>query len=237
MLALQRGQVDIAMISADDAYRAHARAPSTIEQKQMPVLSGIAVLNVNTLYLAVSSKSRIRSLSDLPGHRIAIGSPESTTRNITELLLMAAGISLKEMHTEWVANQDVVRRLLNGTLDGAFISLNSTVEAATESGVRLIDIEGAWLEGLRLRYPFLQSTLVPGGTYAGQDKPLQTVGIDLVLACLRQLDEQLVYRITRAYFDALQEDTPTIDLERAPATPIPLHPGAARYYRERALAR
>lgn len=239
MLALQRGQVDIAMVSADLAYRAHARGgPVTIQQNQMPVVSGIAVLNVNTVYLAASSKSGIRSLSDLPGHRIGVGPAESTNRTITDLLLVAAGISLSEMQTEPVANQDVVvGRLQDGTLDAAFISLNSTVEAATEGGARLIDIEGAWLEGLRLRYPFLQSTLVPGGTYAGQDKPIQTVGIDLVLACLGQLDAQLVYRITHAYFDALQDDTPTIDLERAPATPIPLHPGAARYYRERALAR
>jgi hypothetical protein len=158
-------------------------------------------------------------------------------RTITELLLVAAGISLTEMHTEQVANQEAVTRLLNGTLDGAFIALNPAVHAATKSGARLINIEGDWLEGLRLRYPFLQSIFVPAGTYVGQQEPVETVGIDLVLACGSHLDPQLVYRITHAYFEALQRDTPTTDLERAPATPIPLHPGAARYYRERALAR
>ena len=63
------------------------------------------------------------------------------------------------------------------------------------------------------------------------------------LVCRRDLDETLVYDLTRRFFEALPSLSSSqgalrfIDLDQAPATPIPLHDGAARFYRERELLR
>jgi hypothetical protein len=80
--------------------------------------------------------------------------------------------------------------------------------------------------------------VIPQGTYPGQLAAVHTVGVDLLLVCRADLDKNLVYEVTRAYF----EDTPEnirrqTDPQRAPAVVIPLHPGAARYYREREVSR
>ena len=62
-----------------------------------------------------------------------------------------------------------------------------------------------------------------------------------MLVCSEDLPEDVVYRLTKAFFSALPDLTRIhaaamlIDAEQAPATPIPLHPGAARYYREREI--
>jgi TRAP-type uncharacterized transport system substrate-binding protein len=67
------------------------------------------------------------------------------------------------------------------------------------------------------------------------------VGVDDVLICRRDLDADYVYLLTKWLFEALPrlaKDNPAageIEIDRAPATPIPLHPGAARYYREREI--
>jgi TRAP-type uncharacterized transport system substrate-binding protein len=72
---------------------------------------------------------------------------------------------------------------------------------------------------------------------------VHTVGIDTIIACRAGLDETLVYTLTKTFFDVLPELAVRLDalrrmdLARAPATPIPLHDGAARYYRERELFR
>jgi len=63
-----------------------------------------------------------------------------------------------------------------------------------------------------------------------------------VLICRKDLEESVVHAITQAFFRHLPEmkDDPiarTIAPDRAPATPIPLHPGAARYYREQEILR
>jgi TRAP transporter TAXI family solute receptor len=94
---------------------------------------------------------------------------------------------------------------------------------------------------MRGPYPFLQPLVVPRGTYPGQDEAIDTVGVSSLLVCRRDVDEQFAYRLTRELFEALPEFSRThptarlIDPGQAPATPIPLHPGAARYYREREI--
>lgn len=81
--------------------------------------------------------------------------------------------------------------------------------------------------------------LIPAGVYPRQPLPVRTIGVNSLLLCRAGLEEELVYRLTKALFQEVAE-TPTEllrlpDLGRAAATPIPLHAGAARYYREREL--
>ena len=92
---------------------------------------------------------------------------------------------------------------------------------------------------LRHAYPFFRQTVIPARSYAGQPDPVHTIGVDNLLVCRRGLDEPTAHDLARAFFSALPIlPMPTLmDLEQAPATPIPLHDGAARYYRERELAR
>ena len=65
--------------------------------------------------------------------------------------------------------------------------------------------------------------------------------MDVLLLCREDLPEGLVYDLTRALFDSVpalenaHEAASAIDPERGPTTSIPLHPGAARYYREREI--
>jgi TRAP transporter TAXI family solute receptor len=96
---------------------------------------------------------------------------------------------------------------------------------------------------LRTRFPFFKPAVIPKRTYRGQEIDYQTVGIDGLLLCRDTVPESLVYQMTRSLFEALPDlmrDQPAarlINVGRAPATPVPLHPGAARYYRERDLFR
>jgi TRAP-type uncharacterized transport system substrate-binding protein len=81
--------------------------------------------------------------------------------------------------------------------------------------------------------------LIAGGAYPKQSLPVRTIGVHSLLLCRVDLDEGLVYRLTKALFQSLAEQSNellwSVDLDRAAATPIPLHAGAARYYREREL--
>ena len=236
LTGLQQGKSDIAMVGADVAYGAFERQ-SREGSIGLEPLRGIAVLNVDTLYVMAAPHTRIKSIADLRGLRVAIGSGSSVTPIITDLLLRASGLSVADVQSQVLHFSETVKGLSQGRLDAAFDFSNAAVSSATNAGARLIDIQGSHIEQIREQHPFLQSTLVVAGTFRGQEKPLRTVGIDLLLVCRRSLEDDLVYRIVKTYFDVLQRSSPATDLERAPATPIPLHPGAARFYRERVLAR
>ena len=67
---------------------------------------------------------------------------------------------------------------------------------------------------------------------------IRSVDRRLDVVCRADLDNDLVYELTRAYFEQdLENVRNDTDPQRAPAVVIPLHPGAARYYREREMSR
>jgi len=151
------------------------------------------------------------------------------------------GVSTSEIHGEFAPYDAAVEKLLKGDVDALIVTVQPSQEPvarALRGGARLLEINGPEVEALRAHYPLLRRTLLPGGTYPGQDKPLHTVGVDLVLVCRADLDNELVYELTRALFEEVpQRIRRQLDPQRAPATVIPLHSGAARYYRERELSR
>ena len=137
-----------------------------------------------------------------------------------------------------------VAHLLDGTLD-AFMILGgipiSIVSHATKNGSRLLPITGENLARVQKDYQFFRPALIPGGTYPETPLATHTIGVDAVLICRQDADEELVYELTRTLFEVRKHLTAEtgrpqwVDLKQASATPIPLHPGAARYYREREL--
>jgi uncharacterized protein len=238
LLDLKTGKTNISGTLADVAYLAYAgqleEMPESFDQ-----LRGMAVTGLNTMHLLVGRNVRVETIGDLKGLRISIGAPGSSTAHITRRMLLDYGIAPGQIHAERIPNAEIVSRLSDGDIDAAFSGFslpNATVIAAMQRGVRLIPIDGPVIEEMRTRYPYLKRTLIPRGTYPDQPEPIRTLGVDTLLVCRAELDDSVVYAMLDAYFATRPATTPP-NLERAPATPIPLHPGAARFYRQRELSR
>ena len=109
--------------------------------------------------------------------------------------------------------------------------------------LRLLPIGRTVINQLRGSYPFLRPVTVAANELPGQNRPIETLGAEWLLVCRSDLSEDLVYQLTRAFFEQLPAlardhgEAALIDPEQAPAAPIPLHAGAARYYREREILR
>jgi TRAP transporter TAXI family solute receptor len=238
LLDLKSQKTNLSGTLADVAYLAYA---GQLEEMTEPFeqLRGMAVTGLNTLHLLVGGNVRVTTLRDLTGLRVSIGAPGSSTAHITQRMLHDLGIAEGQIHAERIPNAEIVSRLSNGEIDAAFSGFGvpgATVIAAMNRGARLMPIDGPEIEEMRTRYPYLKRTLIPVGTYPNQLEPIRTLGVDTLLVCRADLDEDLVYRLLDAYFATRPAMTPP-NLDRAPATPVPLHPGAARYYRQRELSR
>jgi uncharacterized protein len=124
-----------------------------------------------------------------------------------------------------------------------YVYPDAVTYSAVKAGAYLIPIEGPPVDRLRQQYPFVRLAQIPREIYPGQDRIIPTVGIDLVVVCRRDLDSSVVYELTSALMSAyprlsgVEATLKFLNPEEAPATPMPLHPGAARYYRERELSR
>ena len=116
------------------------------------------------------------------------------------------------------------------------------MDAASVRDIRLVTIEGELMENLLGEYAYYAKTVIPSGTYPKQDKDIQTLAMPAYLIGNASLDEELVYNMVAAVFDNLNvmreahNQAEQISLETAlDGSPIPLHPGAERYYKEKGL--
>jgi uncharacterized protein len=236
---LQRGTTDVGIAMADVTYLAFAGQLDD-SHEVFDHLRGMAVLNLNALHLIAGARSRVDSVDDLRGLHVSLGPVGSATALLAEMLLQAYGLDRSHVRRERLPYLAAAEQLVTGDLDAAFMTQTPPAEPvliAAKGGAQLVDIAGPRVEELRARHPFLKRTLIPAHTYPNQRRAIHTVGVDLVLLCRADMDEDVVYRLLAGYFATRPGSVPPTDFERAPATPIPLHPGAARYYRQRELAR
>lgn len=248
--AIESDQVDLAFALGDVAYLAYTRGTVDLPRPHRGVRA-IAVLYVNVFHILTRPDGAVSSVADLRGRRVAVGRSVAAGRSDRALNLDAVakanGIGPNDMDFEWQTFSEVVTRLGDGRIAAGLLSSGYPVQAVTLAastfGARLLPIDRATAERVRSRHPFFKLTTIPAGTYPGQPEEVHTLGVDNLLLCRDDMSDDLVYRLTREFFEALPEIGRTlvaarlVDVDRAATTPIPLHPGAARYYRERELLR
>lgn len=239
--AIQRGDADVAFAFADVAYLAYVGRLGAA-QPRFDQLRAIAVLQLTPVQLIARGESRIRSVSDLRGRRVGMGPDGSGTALTARLIMDAFGVPSGAVREEFLDFQTAGKRLVEGTLDAMFDNAFYAPSSADSlrSGAYLVTIQGAAVERLGRQYPFLRMTVVPRDTYPDVNV-VQTIGVDSLLICRSSLGQEVVHRFTKALFDALPSFSTAqrrfTELDQAPAAPIPLHEGAARYYREQELLR
>lgn len=244
--AIQRGDADLAFTLSDVAYTAYRRGPGGRSDPHTR-LRGIAVLFEGALQIITKADSDVRRISDLRGRRIGIGTPGSGSALVARIVLEASGLGEGDVRAEEITTDQAIAGMQLGTIDAGFVVASypypPIARAALTTGLRLVPISQDVVARIRTSYFFFRSAAIPAQTYSHQLTDIETIGVDNLLVCRQDLDEQLVYDLTRVFVDALPElarahvAAGTIDPDQAPATPIPLHPGAARYYREREVLR
>ena len=244
--ALQSGEGDVGIAQADVVYLAYRRG---VEESQYPHtnLRGISVLWFNTVQILVRNDSALGRIEDLRGKRIGVAPIGSAGELFTRLVLNAYGMDYSDVRPEFLSSGERKAQLLEHRTLDAVIVMSSVVVGSwsveSPTGVRLLPIGGDMTERLRSQYPFIKPLVVPAHELPHQSEDVETIGTDALLICRKDLPEQLVYQLTSAFFSALPRVVGAfalaalVDSDRAPTTPIPLHPGAARYYREQEILR
>jgi TRAP transporter TAXI family solute receptor len=236
---LQHRQVDAVFTFATFAYMASIG--------QLPDVSladdvrAIAELSSRPVQVIVHQQSGISSVDALRGRHLSLGPLGSNANLVAQRLLAAFGISLDSFTAEHFRLHEASRRFIAGEIDAFFVNgyAYPDVANALDHGGRLLNIEGPEIDRARTSYPLLRPAVLPVGTYRAIDHPIHTVGVDEILLCRADLDEKIAHDLTRAVVDVVTRGDLDIealrytDLDAVSSTAIPLHPGAARYYRER----
>lgn len=244
--ALEHGQADVSIALADVAYAAYwGDPPLAAADAEHSGIRGISLLQPLPAYVLVRAHSGIRSIADLQGRNVGVGPRASSSSNLAYLVLDAFGVqaNITNVPTRAEGAAGLQSRRFDAIFLPGYTYPDELTYAAIKDGAYLVAVEGPALERLRWNNPFVRVVAIPRDIYPGQNAIIPTVGIDMVVLCRRDLDEELVYQLTAQLFEAyprlsgVEATLRFLNVEEAPATPVPLHPGAARYFRERMLSR
>ena len=240
--AVEKGTSDCGFSFSNVAYEAFAgRLPD--EPKSLNRLRGVALVQVWPLYFLVNRQSSIQGIADLRGRTVAFGSRGSGTFRAAMLVLETYGMDARSVNVQEQGFRESFAQLATQAVDGLFFlaGQRSDIVSRAAKYARIMPLSGAPVDRLRERYPFFRPSLIPAQTYPGQELPVKTLGLEGLLLCRSDLEARDVRQITKAWFTTLERAgrsgliTNAIGPKAAAATPIPLHPGAADYYRARQL--
>ncbi len=241
---LQSGRGEIAFTLGDslaDAWKGNADAGF---KSKLTKLRTLAAIYPNYVQIVASKASGIKTLADLKGKTLAVGAPKSGTELNARAILSGAGLKYSDLgRVEYLPFSESVELMKNRQLDATLISAGLGVSAikdlATSIDIVMVEVPPAMIEKIGAPY---QKAVIPANTYTGQTADVSAAAVQNYLVTRSDLSDDVVYQMTKTFFDHLDDvksahsAAKTISLEKAPLTPpVPLHPGAIKFYKEKNL--
>jgi TRAP transporter TAXI family solute receptor len=181
-------------------------------------------------------------------NKFSIGKKNSGTEGSGRQLLSGLGINAEKFSLAHMGYGGSADALQNGTIDGMNIPAGVPVSAITRAyaamgdKVKVLDFTDEQMKKANGNYTLWTRYVIPANTYPGQTKAINTIAQPNFLASRSDLPEEDVYLLTKSlyenltYLSAIHKATAVMSIEKAIAgLPVPLHPGAARYYREQGI--
>jgi len=239
---LQAGRGELALTLADalsDAWQGNEEAGF---KTKLDKLRGLSATYNNYIQIVASADSGIRTLADLKGKRVSVGAARSGTELNARAVFKAAGLSYADLaKTEYLPFGESVEliknRQLDATLQSAGLGVASIRDLATSVKIVVVSVPADVVA--KIGDPAYQPTVIPAGTYEGQTADVPTAAIPNFLVTHSGVSEELAYQMAKTLYDnldtlyAAHNAAKAIKRENAvKGMPVPLHPGAERYYRE-----
>jgi uncharacterized protein len=237
-IRIGRGEVDLAFTEALVAYELY-NGIGRFEAEHNPNFRMLFVIAQSTMHWAVGADTDIQTIEDLDGQPFNPSTIGGGGEYITEQVFNVLGVTpdYQRMRLSDAAEAVVDGRIV-GLSYNAIPPNPSFTEVHTNRPLRLLGISDEQFEAVAAELPFLAQTVVPADTYAGMPDT-QTIGIYMSVAANAELDDDVAYEMTKAFwegheevarsFPAAQGVTPEIAVA---AATYPIHAGAARYYQE-----
>jgi TRAP transporter TAXI family solute receptor len=231
--------------AAQDAYRGENKFKGHKVE-----LRTLMVLYPNRMHVVSVEGRGVNRIADLKGKRVSTGSPGSATEVMAFRLLEAAGLDKdKDVKRERLSVAESVNAVKDGKIDAFFwvggLPTAAVTDLANTPNTKIKMVDHAELAAaMNKKYGNLYvEDNIPQATYKGMDKDNKQVTVMNILVANADMDDKAAYNIVKTIFDkrqdliAVHKEAESFKLEnqKASATPIPFHPGAAKYFAERGV--
>jgi TRAP transporter TAXI family solute receptor len=247
MQLIGAGKSELAFTMADTAWDAFNGLDKFKDKKVG--LRTLAVFYPNRMHVVTVEGTGVNKFADLKGKRVSTGAPVSGTEVMANRLLEALGIGATDFTRERLSVAESVNALKDGKIDAFFwvggVPTAAVSDLASTPGkkIKLID-HGDGAEALRKKYgPIYVQNRILANAYPGETRETTNIDVWNLLVVPDNMDEKLVYEITKTLFERkddlvkVHKDAAFLDLanQMSGASPLPFHPGALRYFKEKGL--
>ena len=239
---LEAGRGELAFALGDSVADAWNGVEDAGFKAPLKKIRAIAGTYPNYIQIVANAESGIKTLEDLKGKRISVGAPKSGTELNARAIFEAAGLTYKDMgKVEFLPYAESVEliknRQLDATLQSSGLGMAAIRDLASTMKISFVAIPAEVTA--KIDNAAYEAATIPAGTYDGQDADVPTVAITNILVSHEGVSDEVAYQMTKLMFDNLgrlgtaHSAAKDIKLETATQNlPIPLHPGAERFYKE-----
>ncbi|MCF8033139.1 MAG: TAXI family TRAP transporter solute-binding subunit [Desulfarculaceae bacterium] len=245
ILRIDRKEMEIGWSSANILYKGYnGLKPFKAKQK----VTGWFAAYPGLFTIAVRKGSGITDISQLKGKKVALGTPGSQTMmDNVNLIFKNCGLNAdKDLKPEYIRFPDAVQKMIDGHIDACSyfmgIGVPGYVQLADSTDVVFLPIPAAAQPKILKQDPAYFIGEIPAGTYKGQDKAVAAAGMAYTVACGPFLSDEFMYNATKAVFENLSFiASASANFKRTSLAnvykgmPIPVHPGAAKYFKEKGI--
>ena len=241
---LEQGRGELALALGDSIKLAWEGDVDSGFKKPLKKLRGIAAIYPNYVQIVAAKSAGIQTLKDLKGKGVSVGAPKSGTEINARSIFEAAGMSYKDLSkTEYLPYAESVElmknRQIDATLQSAGLGVAALKDLSNSMDVNMVAVPADVVK--KVGAPYIPA-VIPAGTYKGQDKEVPTAAIVNFLVTHADVSDDMAYQMTKLLWDNLpalrsaHKAAEAIKLEQAlQGMPVPLHPGAAKFYKEKGL--
>lgn len=247
---MDEGQIQFGILQG--LYGAYAWNGTGPVPKPYKNLRSVSMLWQNVEHFVVSNDvvdtGTISDMANLYDESFSIGARNSGTEGSGRFILGKVGIDLEQVDIAYLGYGPSADAMQNGNIDGMNIPAGVPASAVTRAYANLgddittLDFTAEQLAQVNSDFELWTPYTIPAGTYPNQDKDIKTIAQPNIMAARADVSEEDVYQITKTiyanlpFLNNIHPATKAMALEKAIAgLPMPLHPGAARFYREQGL--
>ncbi len=243
---IKAGDLDFGVTQSDWNHHAHKGTSSFAQAGAYTDLRSVFSLHPEPFTVLARADANVKNFTDLKGKRVNVGNPGSGTRASMDQLLTAMNWKVGDfgLAAELKADEHGAA-LCDNKIDAFFYGVGhpsaNIQDPVTTCGAKLVNITGPAVDKLIADNPFYAKATIPAGLYKGNDQDTTTYGVLATFVTSAKAPEDQVYILTRAVFENFDEFKklhPAFGSLKAEnmvkdGLSEPLHPGAAKYYKEK----
>lgn len=242
---IRAGELEFGVAQSDWQYHAYNGTSKFADKGKFEKLRAVFSVHPEPVTVIARDGSGIKQLTDAKGKRLNIGNPGSGTRGTWEVIEEALGWSRSDLKlAAEMKSAETGQAVCDGKIDAYFWLVGHpsalTQESLATCDAHLVDVKGSAIDKLVSDNSYYRTATIPAGMY-NNDRDIQTFGVGATFVSSADVPDEVVYVVVKAVFENFNDfkklHPAFANLNEkemiSDSLSAPLHPGAAKYYKER----